>query len=276
MDYRDLGNTTLEGDLRALDPGLEGPGEQRSDVLGLTVWFDAAGRFHRPEEDGPAVVRDDGTEEYWRHGHVSRLAGPAVLRPNPREIIRVEPTIDGYAAHDGAGSPRREIARYRVRSSASMAHRIAEYWVDDLRHRDEGPAVVHADGIVEYWRHGRRHRSDGPAIEYPRPYGKWAAGPDEYWVDGVLHCADGAAQRRFTVPGATPSTLGKYALEGNSLTYDKWRVLRHYRAGTDRPHLDPRNTYAWDEVVAVGAVDTTCEVIDPVALELALALHRNP
>ncbi len=41
-----------------------------------------------------------------------------------------------------------------------------EWWVDGLLHREDGPALEHADGTKEWWVDGERHREDGPAIEY--------------------------------------------------------------------------------------------------------------
>jgi hypothetical protein len=33
--------------------------------------------FHR--EDGPAVIREDGTEQWWLYGEKHRIGGPAVI-----------------------------------------------------------------------------------------------------------------------------------------------------------------------------------------------------
>ena len=51
-----------------------------------------------------------------------------------------------------------------------MSHRIehpyAEEWLDDegLRHREDGPAFTHNNGISSWYRHGELHREDGPAV----------------------------------------------------------------------------------------------------------------
>ena len=40
-----------------------------------------------------------------------------------------------------------------------------EYWyVDDILHRDDGPAIVQKDGFQAWFMHGQCHRIDGPAI----------------------------------------------------------------------------------------------------------------
>lgn len=38
------------------------------------------------------------------------------------------------------------------------------YLKNEVLHREDGPAVIHADGISEYWFEGRRHRHKGSAI----------------------------------------------------------------------------------------------------------------
>ena len=45
-------------------------------------------------------------------------------------------------------------------------------------HREDGPAMEHADGIKFWFRNNSYHREDGPAIEY-------ADGEKEYWYNGV-------------------------------------------------------------------------------------------
>jgi hypothetical protein len=40
-------------------------------------------------------------------------------------------------------------------------------------HRDDGPAIEHADGSKQWWQRGNRHRTDGPAIIYARGTKQW-------------------------------------------------------------------------------------------------------
>jgi hypothetical protein len=44
-------------------------------------------------------------------------------------------------------------------------------------HRDDGPAIEHANGDKYWYQHGKRHRDDGPAIEY-------ADGGRSWWIPG--------------------------------------------------------------------------------------------
>jgi hypothetical protein len=55
-----------------------------------------------------------------------------------------------------------------------------------IYHREDGPAIEHANGS-KYWRlNGKLHREDGPAIEY-------ADGRKEWWKNDKLHREDGPA-----------------------------------------------------------------------------------
>jgi hypothetical protein len=51
------------------------------------------------------------------------------------------------------------------------------WWWREHRHRDDGPALIHADGTEEWWRFGLRDRPDGPAIIH-------ADGSTEWWRRG--------------------------------------------------------------------------------------------
>jgi hypothetical protein len=39
------------------------------------------------------------------------------------------------------------------------------YYLNDLFHREDGPAFEYPDGYKSYWINGKRHREEGPAIE---------------------------------------------------------------------------------------------------------------
>jgi hypothetical protein len=46
------------------------------------------------------------------------------------------------------------------------------HFLNDLLHREDGPAIEWIDGGKSYYQRGQRHRLDGPAIEYVRG-AKW-------------------------------------------------------------------------------------------------------
>ena len=81
-----------------------GDGEER--------WTDDNGQLHR--EDGPAYIRDDGTQEWWWHGQLHRDGGPAII----------------YA--DGS----------------------QQWYYMGKRHRKDGPAIENASGTKEWWLNG--------------------------------------------------------------------------------------------------------------------------
>ena len=55
----------------------------------------------------------------------------------------------------------------------------AEEWlVNDLLHREDGPAVIWSFGKQEWWVKGKRHREDGPAVIWPN-------GDQEWWINHV-------------------------------------------------------------------------------------------
>ena len=54
-------------------------------------------------------------------------------------------------------------------------HGTREWWLNDRRHREDGPAREWADGTKEWYRDGLLHREDGPAVE-------WADEIQEWWL----------------------------------------------------------------------------------------------
>ena len=51
------------------------------------------------------------------------------------------------------------------------------WYLNDERHREDGPAVELASGAKGWWLHGKRHREDGPAVEY-------VDGTKQWWLHG--------------------------------------------------------------------------------------------
>jgi hypothetical protein len=58
------------------------------------------------------------------------------------------------------------------------------WWLNDKRHREDGPAVEYASGTKEWYLNGQRHREDGPAIECYNGTKKW-------FVNGKKHNENG-------------------------------------------------------------------------------------
>jgi hypothetical protein len=54
---------------------------------------------------------------------------------------------------------------------------VKKWYLNDLLHREEGPAITWLGGSQFWYQHGLLHREDGPAEEYS--YGlKW------WWLNG--------------------------------------------------------------------------------------------
>ena len=51
------------------------------------------------------------------------------------------------------------------------------WWINGNHHREDGPAVIYASGTQVWWINGKRHREDGPAVIY-------ANGTQEWWING--------------------------------------------------------------------------------------------
>jgi len=77
-------------------------------------------------ENGPAVILDDGTEEYYSGGIKHRANKPAVISPT------------GYQ----------------------------EFWTDGKLGRKDGPAIIYPDGGRDWLWKNLYHREDGPAREF--------------------------------------------------------------------------------------------------------------
>tara|TARA_R110000868_G_scaffold99024_4_gene272664 strand:- start:19764 stop:20024 length:261 start_codon:yes stop_codon:yes gene_type:complete len=47
------------------------------------------------------------------------------------------------------------------------------WYLNDLRHREDGPAYEGADGTKFWYLNGELHREDGPSIEFYNGYKEW-------------------------------------------------------------------------------------------------------
>lgn len=72
---------------------------------------------------------------------------------------------------------------YQVR----VHHNGSEHWyLNDKRHRENGPAITYEDGTQEWWINNQLHREDGPAVIH-------ANGTEFWYLNGKLHREDGPA-----------------------------------------------------------------------------------
>ena len=57
------------------------------------------------------------------------------------------------------------------------------YFVNNVLHRENGPAVEYEDRYKAWYKNGLRHRQDGPAIEYPSGAKRWYLNGKFYGID---------------------------------------------------------------------------------------------
>lgn len=97
-----------------------------------TYWVDASGLLHR--DDGPAMMFDDGTQQWYQHGVLHREDGPAEIYNNNLKLWKKN------GRHHRIGAP-------------AVIHRdmSTEWWVNGKMHRLDGPAVEYSDGETRYW-----------------------------------------------------------------------------------------------------------------------------
>jgi hypothetical protein len=72
----------------------------------------------------------------------------------------------------------RNNQRHREDGPAVICANGYKAWFrNDQYHREDGPAVIYADGSKKWYRNGQRHREDGPALIY-------ANGPKYWYLNG--------------------------------------------------------------------------------------------
>ena len=52
---------------------------------------------------------------------------------------------------------------------------IKEWYIQGMRHRIDGPAVIRVNGTNEWWQFGKQHRTDGPAIVWGNEFDQFLA-----------------------------------------------------------------------------------------------------
>jgi hypothetical protein len=103
-----------------------------------------------------------------------------------------------------------EYAQYRLQGYTIDADEYRVYWyLNDKRHREDGPAVIYADGGQAWWLNDKLHRTDGPAVIL-------ADGTQEWYQNGKPHREDGPAV--IYADGTQ-----EWYLNGKELTESEWQ-----------------------------------------------------
>ena len=98
------------------------------------------------------------------------------------EALKYRIEVDEFGTHiyrNAAGQPHRDNGPAVVDADGTSA-----WYQNGLLHCVAGPAVVWADGGSAWWFKGVRHRTDGPAAEH-------ANGIKEWWLKGVQYTEQG-------------------------------------------------------------------------------------
>ena len=66
------------------------------------------------------------------------------------------------------------------------------WFLNGVRHREDGPAVEYVFGTKHWYLNGERHREDGPACEYHNGNKYWYKNGKRHREDGpAIECANG-------------------------------------------------------------------------------------
>lgn len=109
----------------------------------------------------PAVLYEDGGEEWWINDQLHREDGPAISSPSGEESWYLHGKL-----HREGGPARKKLYQGLwvydgIRINPEF---MIEWFVDGRLHREDGPAVV-TPRDCQWYSRGVLHREDGPAIE---------------------------------------------------------------------------------------------------------------
>lgn len=108
-----------------------------------------------------------------------------------REVLQ-QPSVmrQGWIVSDDSGAQQHFVDNVLHREDGPAMFDVFgnEYWFrHGVQHREDGPAVQFKDGYQVWYFQGHRHRVDGPAVHVP---GYPAA--NEFWQHGVRLNEDGS------------------------------------------------------------------------------------
>jgi len=208
---------------------IDGPAVEwmHGSMKGRKEWW-LEGKCHR--EGGPAVECEHGSaqvQEWWERGRRHRISGPAIKYTNGVEAWWLNGRWQRTDHYNAAGQLHRDHNHPAVQNRDGYR----AYWINGKRHREDGPAVIYANGRREYYKdddwlkaehhdaQGRLHKTNGPAVE-------WANGGKSWCMNGQLHRLDGPAvitpkRKEWWVEGKLHRQSGA-AVEHNSGRRESW------------------------------------------------------
>ena len=94
--------------------------------------------------------------------------------------------IDEYGAKSHYSDRKMKILHREDGPAIVYANGSKSWYINGKCHREDGPAIVYASGSKTWYLNGKCHREDGPAFEY-------ADGSKEWFINGKYHREDGPA-----------------------------------------------------------------------------------
>ena len=178
IEYADGGKEWwINGKLHREDgPAIE-------DVNGTKLWY-KNNKLHR--EEGPAIEYPSGDKIWCKNGKYHRKDGPAFVYNNGEKkwyLNNVEYTEKVFK--EKVNNKSQMISKNKVIKTVKSNGTVT-YYLNNKRHREDGPAVEWANGDKEWYKNNKRHREGGPALEF--------SNGDKYWYkNDKLHREDGPA-----------------------------------------------------------------------------------
>lgn len=77
---------------------------------------------------------------------------------------------------------------------------VSEWFLNEKRHREDGPAIEYSNGDKKWYFNGKLHRTDGPAIECSNGDKKWYFNGKKHRTDGPA-CEYGHGEKTWYIDG---------------------------------------------------------------------------
>ena len=81
-----------------------------------------------------------------------------------------------------------------------------EWFLNDVLHREDGPAIETPDGAKLWYFHGNLHREDGPAVEWPNGTKFWYLNDEKVTWEQVFRNANGDLEKECRILVAALTT----------------------------------------------------------------------
>lgn len=136
-----------------------------------TIWYAADGNIHRDDNDLPAIINNDGSQEWWRHGLRHRDNDlPAIVKHTGHKAwfingichrnndLPTEIYPDGTRIWIKNGNIHRDNDLPAIIKNNSLA-----WYQNNQLHREKGPARIYTQSGVIFWI--IRDRFINPAVD---------------------------------------------------------------------------------------------------------------